>query len=193
MKSTGIILAGGKSSRMGEDKGLMLYEGQPMVEYVLDALKYTVDDILIIANNQSYGQFGYPVYPDLIPDKGPVGGICTGLHYSETELNICLSCDVPMVTSEFLFWLIGEGSSHAVTLPRCNGKIHQLMGIYHRSALPVFKKNLEEDKLKLRLVNEQAGCLIVDVEKSGLNFGERIFSNMNTKADLNKGYGESKR
>jgi len=193
MKSTGILLAGGKSSRMGEDKGLMLYKGRPMAEHVLEALKCTVDEILIIANNGKYGQFGCPVYPDLIPDKGPVGGIYTGLFYSKTEVNICISCDVPMVTSEFLNWMIKEGSSHAVTLPRCNGKVHQLMGIYHRSALPVFKENLEEDKLKLRLVNEQAGCLIVDVEKSELNFGESIFSNMNTKADLNKGYDESQR
>ncbi len=85
MQATGIILAGGKSSRMGEDKGLVLLNGKPMIQYVIEALKGVVSDIIIISNNASYNKFGIPVYPDIIKDKGPVGGIFTGLHHSKTQ------------------------------------------------------------------------------------------------------------
>ena len=64
MQATGIILAGGKSSRMGEDKGLVLLNGKPMIQYVIEALKEVVSDIIIISNNASYNKFRVPVYSD---------------------------------------------------------------------------------------------------------------------------------
>ena len=108
MQATGIILAGGKSSRMGEDKGLVLLNGKPMIQYVIEALKEVVSDIIIISNNASYNKFRIPVYADLIKDKGPVGGIYTGLYHSTTELNFCISCDVPMISSDFILWLLNK-------------------------------------------------------------------------------------
>ena len=108
MQATGIILAGGKSSRMGEDKGLVLLNGKPMIQYVIEALKEVVSDIIIISNNASYNKFRVPVYSDIIKDKGPVGGIYTGLYHSTTELNFCISCDVPMISSDFIFWLLNK-------------------------------------------------------------------------------------
>ena len=62
MKRTAIILAGGKSSRMGEDKGLMLFEGKTMIQYIIDTIQPLVDDVIIISNQTGYGIFGFPVY-----------------------------------------------------------------------------------------------------------------------------------
>ena len=92
MEITGIILAGGKSSRMGTDKGLLLLNGKPMVKYVIDVLSKVTSKIIIIANNDEYKQFGYKVYSDLIKDKGPVGGIYTAMNYTNSNTNICISC-----------------------------------------------------------------------------------------------------
>jgi len=191
MATTGIILAGGKSTRMGEDKGLVFLDGSPMIAHVIEHLKEVVDEIIVIANNAEYQQFGFPVYSDLVMGKGPVGGIYTGLFYSKTEVNLCISCDAPFVSAPFLKWLLSRANSSNITLPRFNENVYQLIGVYKKSAFPIFKKNLNSDRLKLSKVNDEAGCAIVDAGKSGLLLREKEFSNMNRKSDLNKGYNDS--
>ena len=184
MHATGIILAGGKSSRMGEDKGLVLLNGKPMIQYVIEALKEVVSEISIISNNQSYNQFGMPVYSDIIKDKGPVGGIYTGLYHSKTELNFCISCDVPMISSDFIFWLLNRSGNAFVTLPMYKDKVHQMIGVYSKQVLSNFQESAEKEHLKLSQVNNDMACEIIDIEKEYANFDELIFSNINTKNEL---------
>ncbi len=184
MQATGIILAGGKSSRMGEDKGLVLLNGKPMIQYVIEALKEVVSDIIIISNNASYNKFRVPVYSDIIKDKGPVGGIYTGLYHSTTELNFCISCDVPMISSDFIFWLLNKSGNASITLPMYKDKIHQMIGVYSKQVLSNFKESTEKEHLKLSQVNKDMACEIIDIEKEYANFDELIFSNINTKNEL---------
>ncbi|MDC0338002.1 molybdenum cofactor guanylyltransferase [Flavobacteriales bacterium] len=184
MQATGIILAGGKSSRMGEDKGLVLLNGKPMIQYVIEALKEVVSNIIIISNNASYNKFGVPVYSDIIKNKGPVGGIYTGLYHSTTELNFCISCDVPMVSSDFIFWLLNKSGNASVTLPMCKDKVHQMIGVYSKQVLSYFKESAEKEHLKLSQVNKDMDCKIIDIEKEYANFDDLIFSNINTKNEL---------
>jgi len=192
MHATGIILAGGKSSRMGEDKGLVLLNGKPMIQYVVEALKEVVSDISIISNNESYHKFGIPVYSDIIKDKGPVGGIYTGLYYSTTELNFCISCDVPMISSDFIFWLLNRSGNAFVTLPMYKDKVHQIIGVYSKQVLSNFQESVEKGHLKLSQVNNDMACEIIDIEKEYANFDELIFSNINTKNELTSIAHESK-
>ena len=184
MQATGIILAGGKSSRMGEDKGLVLLNGKPMIQHVIEALKEVVSNIIIISNNASYNKFGIPVYSDLIKDKGPVGGIYTGLYHSTTELNFCISCDVPMISADFIFWLLNRSGNAFITLPMYKNKVHQMIGVYSKQVLSYFKESAEKEHLKLSQVNKDMACEIIDIEKEYANFDELIFSNINTKNEL---------
>ena len=192
MHATGIILAGGKSSRMGEDKGLVLLNGKPMIQYVIEALKEVVSEISIISNNESYHKFGVPVYSDIIKEKGPVGGIYTGLYHSTTELNFCISCDVPMISSDFIFWLLNRSGNAFVTLPMYKDKVHQMIGVYSKQVLSNFQESVEKEHLKLSQVNNDMGCEIIDIEKEYANFDELIFSNINTKNELTSIAHESK-
>ena len=192
MHATGIILAGGKSSRMGEDKGLVLLNGKPMIQYVIEALKEVVSNIIKISNNASYNKFGVPVYSDIIKDKGPVGGIYTGLYHSTTELNFCISCDVPMISSDFIFWLLNKSGNASITLPMCKDKVHQMIGVYSKQVLSYFKESAEKEHLKLSQVNKDMACEIIDIEKEYANFDELIFSNINTKNELISIADESK-
>ena len=192
MHATGIILAGGKSSRMGEDKGLVLLNGKPMIQYVIEALKEVVSEISIISNNESYHKFGTPVYSDIIKEKGPVGGIYTGLYHSTTELNFCISCDVPMISSDFIFWLLNRSGNAFVTLPMYKDKVHQIIGVYSKQVLSNFQESVEKGHLKLSQVNNDMACEIIDIEKEYANFGELIFSNINTKNELTSIAHESK-
>ena len=192
MHATGIILAGGKSSRMGEDKGLVLLNGKPMVQYIIEVLKEVVSDIIIISNNESYTKFGIPVYADIIKDKGPVGGIYTGLYHSKTELNFCISCDVPIISSDFILWLLKRSGKSYITLPMYQDKVHQMIGVYSKQVLSNFKESTEKGHLKLSQVNSDMACEIIDIEKEYANFDELIFSNINTKNELRSITNESK-
>ena len=188
MKITGIILAGGKSSRMGKDKGLLILNGKPMIKHIINVLKPLVSEIIIISNNPEYKQFGCPVYPDIIKEKGPVGGIYTGLFYSKTETNFILSCDTPFVSSEFLKFLLMSSKNNQITIPKFENKTHPLLGVYKKSTSHFFKESIEKGELKLGLVNKNLNCKTVNVSlnENEVCFNEKIFTNINSKNDLDK-------
>ncbi len=180
MKLTGIILAGGKSSRMGEDKGLMSFENQPMIQHIIDVVKPMVNDILIISNNEQYTQFGYPVYEDLIKEKGPLAGIYTGLSFSRSDKNVVLSCDVPFVNSTIINLLINNCKDFDVVIPEKNKRTHQMIGIYDKSCVNSFKNQLKKDQLKLKLAVEKMNFKTVDANQ----IDDKIFRNINSKNDI---------
>jgi molybdopterin-guanine dinucleotide biosynthesis protein A len=183
MNVTGIILAGGKSSRMGNDKGLVLLNGKPMITYVIEGLKYICDQIIIITNNEEYVQFGYKLIPDLISDKGPLGGIYSGLAHSKTDVNLCLSCDSPFVTTKLLQLLIDSLGYHDVVLPSYNGRLHPLIGAYKKSCKTVFEKQINANVLKVETAYKQLKYKKIDLTEN--DFEASVFSNINTLEDLN--------
>ena len=180
MTLTAIILAGGESSRMGQDKGLMLLDGKPMIQHIIEAVESIVDDIIIIAHHNGYESFGYPVYQDLIKNKGPLGGIYTGLHYSSSKKNIVLSCDVPLLTKKLIQLLIKESEGFDVTVPINNGEIHPLIAVYSSSCIAVFKKELEKGHLKVKEALEKVNLNVVDTNQ----VDRQIFTNINSKDDF---------
>jgi len=180
VKITAIILAGGKSSRMGEDKGLMLFNGKPMIKYIIEVIKPLVDKVIIISNNTDYEQFGYEVCQDIIKEKGPIAGIYTGLKYSKTTKNIVLSCDVPFVNTEVIKLLIGKSENADVVIPEKGNRTHQLIGMYDQSCIDTFKDELDKDQLKLKIAIEKLNYKVVDVN----HIDEKIFNNINSKNDI---------
>ncbi len=180
MSRTGIILAGGKSSRMNEDKGLMLLEGEPMIQYVITVLKPFVDDIVIVSNNVAYEQFGYPVYEDLIKEKGPLAGLYTGLFYSQSETNIVLSCDVPYVSEKLISFLIEKHGDCQITIPEKDGFTHQLISVFSKSCEPFFGISLEKDELKLLDAFKNLNLNVVDAN----HFEAQLFRNLNAPNDV---------
>jgi molybdopterin-guanine dinucleotide biosynthesis protein A len=180
MKLTGIILAGGKSSRMGQDKGLMLLDDKPMIQHVIAALKPVVDEIIIISNQKGYDIFGYPVYEDLIKDKGPLAGISTGLHHANFDNSVVLSCDTPFVNSSLLSLLINNSKDFEITIPKNNDKTHQLIGIFSKSCMEKFNNCIENNHLRASSVFESLNLNVVDAS----HFDKKIFTNINTQYDI---------
>jgi len=182
MNVTGVILAGGKSSRMGTDKGLIDLDGKPMITHVINVLQKVASKVIIIANNPSYNQFNLEVYPDLFPEKGPVGGIYTALNCSKTEKNIILSCDTPFVNEKLLNNLLLQSKDYEITVSKFKNKIHPLIGVYSQSVKTIFEENLNKNRLKLGLVNQQTELNIVHY--NDCDFDEKIFFNINTPTEL---------
>lgn len=176
----GIILAGGKSSRMGADKGLLLLNGKPMVAYVIDTIKQITDDIIIISDKSAYEVFGVPVFGDLIKDAGPLAGIYAGLKHSKHDKNIVVSCDVPFVSEKLLQYLISCCSNYDVTIPIKNNKTHQVIGIYDKKCSTVFKNELDNHQRKMKVALEKINLNVVDANQ----FDAKEFINVNTPSEL---------
>lgn len=181
-----IILAGGQSSRMGTDKGLMPFHGQPMISHLLQTLQQLeLPNIIIITNKHGYASFGYPCYPDLLEDKGPLGGIYAGMVHSDALKNLVLPCDMPFLSKDLLSALIAEIGNEEVLLTRHNGKPEPLCSVYDSRCIHHFKEKLEKNELKIT-----DALLGLNVRLTQFDdrpwFRGNEFSNLNTPDELIK-------
>jgi len=147
---TGIILAGGNSSRMGFDKGLTDFRGKPLIQYSIDILQGICSGIIISTNSPSYHQLGFPVQSDILPGAGPMGGIYSSLMHSETEHNLVLSCDTPFVTPALLQRLLENAKGYQVVLPASKpGFAEPLIGYYNKNNTTAMLGFIEGGNVKL--------------------------------------------
>ena len=181
---TGIILAGGKSERMGTDKGLMLYKGKPFIKHVYEAMKAVLGkNIVVVSSNADYDAFGYSRIEDLIADKGPVGGLYTALKQSKTKLNLVLSVDVPLISTELLEWLIkNHDDAYLLTQVQSNEKPSPLIAIYDRALQIPLGEHLAGNQLKLRGFIEEINHQTLEVP----NKWRAQVQNINTNEDFQK-------
>ena len=127
---TGIILAGGKNSRMGTDKGLLLLNDKVFVQHSIEALKKLVSEIIIVSDNPNYDAFGLKRINDITKNANSVAGICSGLEATSTEYNLFLSCDIPLMTSDLLKKVIEsiDDTSEVIQI-ESNGKTMPLIAL----------------------------------------------------------------
>lgn len=144
---TGIILAGGKSSRMGEDKATKLHNGIPFLSHIIKVLEFFSSRIIIVSDHPTHSQFGHIRIPDMVANKGPLGGIYTGLIHSNTQKNIVLSCDIPFITIDVLSHLIINYDSSYDTITY---EESPLLGIYHKSITQNILANIRNEELSMR-------------------------------------------
>ncbi|MFL9829358.1 molybdenum cofactor guanylyltransferase [Flavobacterium sp. ST-87] len=180
-KLTLSILCGGKSSRMQSEKGLVLFQETPFIEHIIKAALPLVDEIQLVTNTSHYDYLSYKKIKDIELDKGPVGGIYSALVHSDSENNLILSCDIPLISTELLSELvIKHQSNFEVSVFSDANKIHPLIGMYSKRIIPILKKAIEENDLKMMHLLEKVNHQIIKVA------GERSeqFKNVNSLAEL---------
>ncbi|MBC3759653.1 molybdenum cofactor guanylyltransferase [Hyunsoonleella sp. SJ7] len=178
---TGIILAGGKSSRMGTDKGLLKLNGKYFVQYSIDALKPLVSEILIVSDNTDYDAFGLKRVEDRIKDAGPVSGIYSGLEASKTDYNLVLSCDIPMISNKVLKLLVHAiDNTSEIIQAESDGKSMPLIAIYRSAVKNKFYDLLQQDERRLRVAVKSCNYKNVAVDENDA----KTTANINTKEDF---------
>lgn len=135
---------------MGEDKGLALLKGLPMVTYVIKSIQSVPLVVKMITSNIDYIPFGLPVYADSIREKGPMGGLLTALEHSFAPYVLLIACDMPFVTKKTLCRLIDNSKENMITVALTNGKINPLFAIYPKSILSELRAFLENNQLKMQ-------------------------------------------
>ena len=184
---TAFILAGGKSSRMGSDKGLMTFHGKPMVLHVADILSRSFHSVQIISNSDAYTKFGFEVIPDDIPGIGPIGGIVTGLRKSTSEWSFFAACDMPMITTDLIKSLADEidNQNTAVCdaiLFSTGGRLEPVFGLYHKNALVKFEEMIAANQFRLQDIRNSMKVCEVDLPVSAAV----SLKSINTREDLDK-------
>ena len=188
VKVTGVILAGGKSSRMGTDKAMLKIGSFLTIERVATVLRTVTDEILIVTDQPAkYASFGDTTTPDLLPGNGPLGGIHAGLVKSTHHWAIVTACDLPFISTSLCRLLINSRAPGLeVIVPRYRGRLEPLCAVYSKDALKVIEQRLARglnktiflfDELKVKyLEDEELACAEICLEK--------VFFNLNTPADL---------
>jgi molybdopterin-guanine dinucleotide biosynthesis protein A len=170
---TGFILAGGASRRMGTDKALMDYGGRLLLLHMASIISPSVRRVVVISNHTQHRGHGLDVIPDIVPGLGPVGGIFSGLSFSDTPLNVFISCDMPLMSGEVIGCLISACRSELVTCGSVSQRIHPLPGIYHRDAVSAFACAIADRQLRLTSVIAGLGriCTVTFPENQATVFG----------------------
>ncbi|MBU1615189.1 molybdenum cofactor guanylyltransferase [bacterium] len=187
-----IILAGGKSSRMGEDKAFLKFEGRSLIEWVIAGLKEIGEEIIIVANeSERFKSLGLRVVKDILPDKGPLVGLYSGLLSSHLEYNFVCGTDMPFLSPSLIKYMLGQEQGCDVILPRIGGRVEPLFAIYKRSCLsPIAEVIKEGGQLSLRSFFDRVKIRYIK-EDEIIPFGlpEKLFFNINTREDMERARG----
>ena len=178
---TGIILAGGKSLRMGTDKGFLKWNNKLFIESIIDALDPLVSAIIIVSNDERYDAFGTKRVKDIIENAGPVAGIYSGLKASKTEYNLVLSCDIPLITTSILNQLIDAIDDETDIIQfQSQGKAMPLIALYKKHCEKQFLKVLNQGERRLRIAVNT--CKVKTIILNAVD--EMYTTNVNTPQQL---------
>jgi len=176
---TGVVLAGGESSRMGEDKSLMLINEQKLIEFSINALKPFCKEVLISSSKNAHQSFSCRKISDRFHKIGPIAGIQSALVHSDTDYIIILPCDSPMVKPEFVEYLISEIEPNtSIIVPKYGPHLEPLFAIYHKKVLPIVEEQIKNGDYRLTHLLELCQAKIVEVED------RTCFVNINTPEDF---------
>lgn len=175
------VLAGGKSSRMGRDKGMLLLQGKPMVSYILDALEETEIPVKIIANDDTYRSFGFPIYSDIVAEKGPMGGLFSAFENSEAEVVFLVSCDMPLISSEAIKQFLKLADRDSIVAATVGERVNPLFALYPVNLKEEVKERIASGRLKMTdLILENKHTLVPSIAGENPN----IFRNVNNEEEL---------
>lgn len=162
---TAVILAGGKSSRMGRNKAFLKMEGKTFIERQVDMLREIFDDIVISANTPSeYEYLNLPVIKDIFPSKGPLAGIYAGLVNSNSFHTFILACDMPFVEVKLIKHLRGLTEGYDVVVPKSDRGLEPLHAFYSKNCIGPIKKELDSNNLRIISFFPQVSVKVVNLD-----------------------------
>lgn len=181
-KLVAYLLCGGKSTRMQEEKGLVIFRGKSFIHWILDAVGPVAKESILVTKNAAYQSFELEMIEDVFDDQGPVGGIHTALLHTSQSRILILSCDIPKITTEVLAFLIEKSREFPEKITFLSDGINDypLIGIYPKNTLLSFRRSIEAGHLKLctLVYNLPHQRLVLDPES------KISLQNINTKVQL---------
>jgi len=189
---TGIILCGGKSSRMKTNKALLKLGNKTIIEIILDEMKKVLSDVVLSANEcDDFAFLNIPIVKDIRLNRGPLSGIYSALKNSESSKNFVVTCDLPLIDSRLIEYISKVESDKKIIIPTINGIPQRLFGIYNKSVIEkidvIFNLSEIYKSIKGSVYDLHQRVEVESIVIDHLQFyNDNMFLNMNTPDDYEK-------
>lgn len=181
------IIAGGKSSRMGTNKAFITFDGQTLIERIIERTQDLGQQTTMLITNtpDEYTHLNVPMFADVIPDSGSLGGIYSALYHSKTTHTIVIACDMPFVSADVLRLMQTHADNADVVVPTVEGYPQGLHAIYSKNCLEPIRAKIESKRLKVIGFYEQVRVTYLDeTALETVNSDGLAFMNVNTPEEL---------
>jgi molybdopterin-guanine dinucleotide biosynthesis protein A len=181
-----VVLAGGKSQRLGMDKSLLRFGDEWLLQRILSQLATLSADLLVVANDgEKLASLKVPVIPDARPGMGPLGGIYSGLQSMHCERGLFVACDMPLLNLPLLQYMIQLSPAFDVVIPRVGDETEPLHAIYSKACLRPMADLLDRGQRRVIHFFDRVRVRYIEPKEIGLFDPEHLsFFNINTPADL---------
>ena len=184
-----VIQAGGQSQRMGQDKGLVSFLGKPLISRIIDRLTPLADEMLVTTNQPAdYTFLGLPLFPDLVPERGALGGLYTALSAASLPYVAVVACDMPFINPALLNAQYQQilASQADIAIPHTGEGLEPFHAVYRReTCLPQVRLVLEADKWRVDAWFSQVKIDLLRLENIRLYDPDLLsFWNVNTPEEL---------
>jgi molybdopterin-guanine dinucleotide biosynthesis protein A len=182
-----LILAGGQSQRLGQDKSLLMLAGQPLLVRTVHRLAALSDDLIVVTNQpQRYERFALPAR--LIPDErrgvGSLMGIYSGLRAARHDHALAVACDMPFLNLPLLRYMLSLVDDYDVVIPRLDGLLEPLHAVYSKACLPHIRSLLDQGQRQIIAFFDRVRVRYVERDElDRFDPLHRSFMNVNTPAD----------
>jgi len=192
LKTSCVILAGGKSSRLGNDKVSETVGKKSLLQRVISCVSSLSNDIIIVtAGEQTFPELvdcnRLRIINDIYPGKGPLGGIYTGLATSTLFYNLIVASDMPFLNQALLRYMVQLSANFDLVVPRVGNLAEPLHAVYTKDCLAPIEHMIKQGELKIHLLFNLVKVRYVEAEEiERYDPGHLSFFNVNTEADLKK-------
>lgn len=183
---TGVILSGGKNRRMGENKAFLAINGERLIDRTVRLFRSIFKEVIIVTTDPTdYLDQPAVIVTDILPDKGALGGIYTGLFFARGEHMFVSACDMPFLNRSFLEYMSRRSSGYDIVVPATPDGLQPLHAVYARRCLPVIRGLLDRNRLKVTGFYPSHRLLKISPEIiHSFDPEGRMFLNVNTPEDL---------
>ena len=185
---TGVILAGGKSKRMGTNKAFLEINGRSMIDQIVDIFKDTFEEVILVTKSPiEYLHLDLRIVTDLIPNKGALGGLYTGLFYASFQHIFVTACDMPFLNKGFIDYMVSKAGNFDAVVPLSSDGLQPIHAIYSKRCIRHIEALLELDDLKITNLYPKVRIREISPHEI-LSFDPKssLFFNINTPEDLEK-------
>ncbi|RJO62385.1 MAG: molybdenum cofactor guanylyltransferase [Dehalococcoidia bacterium] len=186
-----IVLAGGKSSRIGTDKALLKILGNPtIIQTVVGKLQTISDDVIVVMRDRKYRDLDVKWASDIYPDAGPLAGLHAGLLAAKYSHALVVACDMPFLNTQLLEYMVSLPRKYDILIPKLTTGVEPLHAIYSRRCLSPIEKRLQEHRFQtLDLINDVNVRYLPEGIIRKLDPHLRSFYNVNTWEDIREAEG----
>ena len=182
-----LILCGGKSKRMGRPKAFLPYGGTTMINHILGQIQDLFAEVFLVANEpESFEDFDVDVVKDILPYRGPLGGILSGLLVAQHPHTFVIACDMPLVSPKLIRELVGQRHNHDVVVASHEDGIEPLLGVYSKNCIKPLEESLFNGDLSLKDFLSGLNSATYEIEELDSDANLPAYFNVNTPQDYSR-------